>query len=35
MADGFIRGAPIALCGAQAGLIWIEPPDTAAPQEAV
>ena len=35
MADGFIRGALIALRRAQAGLIWIEPPDAAAPQEAV
>ena len=30
-----IRGALIALRRAQAGLIWIEPPDAAAPQEAV
>ncbi len=35
MADRLIRDALIALRRAQAGLIWIEPPDGAAPQEAV
>ena len=35
MADRRIRGALIALRRAQAGLIRIEPPDGAAPQETV
>jgi len=35
MAGGFFREALIALRRAQAGLIWIEPPDGAAAQEAV
>ena len=35
MAGGLIRGALIALRRTQAGLIWIEPPDGAAAQEAV
>ena len=35
MGDGLIRGVLIALRRAQAGLIRIEPPDAAAPQEAV
>ena len=35
MAGGLIRGALIALRRAQAGLIRIEPPDAAAPREAI
>ncbi len=35
MADGLIRGALIPLRRAQAGLIQIEPPDAATPQEAM
>ena len=35
LADGLIRGPLIPLRRAQAGLIQIEPPDPATPQEAV